>query len=341
MPVYNVAAFLEECIDSVLKQSFADFELITVNDGSKDGSLALLEAYAAKDSRVRVLSQENGGYGKAMNAGLAVAQGEYIAVVESDDFIAENMFERLITTAKEHNADAVKARCAYFWDRENGQRVFGDMDAYPEEMTNRPIYPIEEKTAYSLPLYICTGIYRHAWLKQHEIRFHETPGASYQDTGFWFQTLSFAKCIVWITDVLHFYRQTNPNSSINKASNYQTLYNEYEYIQKTMQEKAPDLWPELEPAFANDFFRGMYFDSTRLSDAVKVPFLKLVRPRIKAYVKKGFIAPPKEINSKKDLFLRCLLSIPLPVSRALVACLNLADKYYFRTKGKIRSMRKG
>ena len=88
VPVYNVEAYLARCVDSILAQSFADFELILVNDGTRDGSVSIMEDYAHRDGRVRLVHKENGGLSSARNAGLAVANGEYVIFIDSDDWIA-------------------------------------------------------------------------------------------------------------------------------------------------------------------------------------------------------------------------------------------------------------
>ena len=95
IPIYNVEAYLSQCLDSVLSQSLEDIEIVCVNDGSTDTSLTIVEEYAAKDRRIVIIDKENGGYGKAVNCGLDRAQGEYIAIIEPDDFIDPAMFEDL------------------------------------------------------------------------------------------------------------------------------------------------------------------------------------------------------------------------------------------------------
>ena len=95
VPVYKVENYLQKCIDSILAQTFTDFELILVEDGSPDGCPALCDAAAAKDARIRVLHQKNGGLSAARNAGLDVARGEWIGFVDSDDYIAPEMYETL------------------------------------------------------------------------------------------------------------------------------------------------------------------------------------------------------------------------------------------------------
>ena len=108
-PVYNVERYLRECLDSLVRQSMQDVEFICVNDGSKDGSLAILNEYAAKDSRFKIISQKNQGYGKAMNVGIKAASGDYIAILESDDFIGGDMLRFLYDVAVRNNADIVKS----------------------------------------------------------------------------------------------------------------------------------------------------------------------------------------------------------------------------------------
>ena len=95
VPVYNLERYLAECLDSIINQTFKDFEIICVNDGSVDGSLKILEQYAAKDSRIRIISQENCGLSAARNAGIAVANAELIYPLDSDDIIAPNCLEDL------------------------------------------------------------------------------------------------------------------------------------------------------------------------------------------------------------------------------------------------------
>ncbi|MFD2214019.1 glycosyltransferase family 2 protein [Metabacillus endolithicus] len=107
IPIYNVEKYLAKCLDSVLAQTFTDFELILVNDGSPDNCGVICDEYEKKDDRIIVIHKENGGLSSARNAGINVAQGEYIAFVDSDDFIHERMYEILHEAAKNLCADIV------------------------------------------------------------------------------------------------------------------------------------------------------------------------------------------------------------------------------------------
>jgi glycosyltransferase involved in cell wall biosynthesis len=105
VPVYNKEKYLDEAIGSILKQTWSDFELILVNDGSKDGSGVICDHYASLDSRIRVVHQANGGVSAARNTGLEMSRGAYIGFVDSDDVIEADMYELLIRNARQHNAD--------------------------------------------------------------------------------------------------------------------------------------------------------------------------------------------------------------------------------------------
>ena len=107
-PVYNVEAFLEKSLDSIINQTFKDLEIICINDGSTDNSLMILEKFAKKDSRIILINQENKGLGASRNIGITLAKGEYISFIDSDDYIENNMYEIMYKKAVEKDADIVE-----------------------------------------------------------------------------------------------------------------------------------------------------------------------------------------------------------------------------------------
>jgi len=107
VPIYQVEAYLPRCLDSILAQTFTDYELILVNDGTKDGSPAIMQAYAERDSRIRLVHKENGGLSSARNAGMDVASGEYIAFIDSDDYAEPTWLEDIVRAADETGAEQV------------------------------------------------------------------------------------------------------------------------------------------------------------------------------------------------------------------------------------------
>jgi glycosyltransferase involved in cell wall biosynthesis len=118
VPVYNAGKYLSQCIDSILNQTFMDFELLLINDGSTDNSGIICNEYALNDSRIRVFRKENGGVSSARNFGLDQAQGEWVTFVDSDDWLADNFLEQMLNKALESNVDAVFCNCFYAYDEE-------------------------------------------------------------------------------------------------------------------------------------------------------------------------------------------------------------------------------
>ena len=100
VPVYNTEKYLSKCLNSLIKQTYKDIEIIVVNDGSKDKSLEIAKKFAKQDNRIKVFNKENGGLSSARNFGIEKASGEYIGFVDSDDYIKENMFEILYNMIK-------------------------------------------------------------------------------------------------------------------------------------------------------------------------------------------------------------------------------------------------
>lgn len=124
VPVYNVEAYLAKCVQSLLDQTFSDLEILLVDDGSTDKSLAICDEYAAKDARIRVIHKENGGLSSARNAGIEAARGRYIGFVDSDDYVEPEMYERLYTLAEREGADIAIGSFRYCYaDREKAFTV--------------------------------------------------------------------------------------------------------------------------------------------------------------------------------------------------------------------------
>ena len=170
IPVYNTGEYLRACLDSVLAQTLEEWELILIDDGSRDSSGAICDEYAAKDDRVRVVHKENEGVSIARNLGLSLAQGEYVGFVDSDDRVEPEMFAALYAAARQSGADI--AMC-------DAVTVYGDgrTEADTIGRLNRSDFVCEEKWTPELLLELagsaCRCIYRRELLEQHQIRFPE------------------------------------------------------------------------------------------------------------------------------------------------------------------------
>jgi len=240
VPTYNVEKYLKECLDSVVNQTLNDIEIICVDDGSTDNSGKILDEYASKDNRIKVIHKKNGGYGKAMNVGLDNATGEYIGIVEPDDYIELNMYETLYNKAKEMDVDLIKADFNRFTGKGNNlEKSYNKLDA-SDCYYNIVINPQKDFTPFKFIMNTWSGIYKREFIEKNKIRHNETPGASFQDNGFWFQTFMFASKIYFVDKPFYMNRRDNPNSSVKNREKVYTFTEEYKFIRNII-DNNPDL----------------------------------------------------------------------------------------------------
>jgi len=236
IPTYNVEPFLVECMESVTRQTLKEVEIICVNDGSTDNSLEILQDYAKKDDRIVIITGPNAGYGSAMNKGLDKATGEYIAIVEPDDYISLTMYEDLYAIAKENDLDFVKADFFRFTTENNGNRrlIYNRLSG-DEESYNIVVTPGDKQETFKYIMNTWSGIYNRTFLEENKIRHHETPGASFQDNGFWFQTFCFAKKAMFVNKTYYNNRRDNVNSSVSNPDKVYCMNEEYDYIRRYLE----------------------------------------------------------------------------------------------------------
>ena len=242
IPVYNVERYLEECMESVLGQTLKEIEIICVNDGSSDGSPGILKEYARRDKRVILIDQENWGYGYAMNRGIERASGEYIGIVEPDDYVSLSMYAELYQKAKEYSLDLVKADFYRFKRDRSGSMQLYYNHLSPDIRDYHKVF--NSSTDPDTLRYIMntwSGIYRREFIVQNHIRHNETPGASFQDNGFFFQTFIYARRGMILDRPYYMNRRDNPDSSINSPEKVYCINVEYDYIRKLLL-KDSEIW---------------------------------------------------------------------------------------------------
>lgn len=211
VPVYKVEELLGRCVDSILNQSFSDFELILVDDGSPDRSGSICDEYARKDSRVRVIHKENGGLSSARNAGIEIALGDYFSFVDSDDMIHPELLRFLYNALLKHDADIASTRYISF-------REFK-----PDIV---PLYNVEEKLLLSgdfldslYPTHF-EQIGVSAWGKLYKSelfrKLRYPNGKIYEDLHIYLKLLQLCRRIVVVSEPMYYYY--TGNISITKSS---------------------------------------------------------------------------------------------------------------------------
>ncbi len=159
VPIYKVEEYLDECIKSIVKQTYKNLEIILVDDGSPDHCPELCDIWAEKDSRIKVIHKENGGVSSARNAGLDAAIGDFIAFVDSDDYLDSDMYEIMLTQIREHNADM--AQCGIVRENADGSvEVWDSFDAPIVVMENMKLLCSVGEAAGILPVSPCNKIFK-------------------------------------------------------------------------------------------------------------------------------------------------------------------------------------
>ena len=212
LPIYNVEKYLDRCMDSLLNQTLKDIEIIMVNDGSPDNCPSRCEEYAKKDERIKVIHKENAGLGYARNSGLDVATGEYIAFVDSDDYMGFNMYKTLYEQAIDKDADAVF--CGFRTEVRPDKWVYSDEVASDSHWTNDDVQKfmldmiasgvgVRAERIYQMSVW--HAIYRRSIIETNHIRFVSERDVASEDIPFQVDFLTRASNILYVKEIFYSY----------------------------------------------------------------------------------------------------------------------------------------
>ena len=280
MPVYNVEAYLPQSIESVLHQDHRNLELILIDDGSPDNSGAICDAYAAKDHRVRVIHQKNGGAAAAKNAGLRIASGTYLSFVDSDDFLEPNVFGYMLKTLQEQGADAVQ---------------FSFQDLYKDRvepqilkpcMMNEREYLARFPKDWTCPL-LWNKLYKRCLFEG--IFFEE--GHKIDDEYFTYQGFLNPCKVVFDDKIIYNYRRRDSSVMSSPKAGEQRILDGIDSIVKR-REKVLSRWPELRRVFDENYLDAIWYLSGNIYSTEKT--ITLLKAHLKAYFSRwGNTIPPR------------------------------------------------
>ena len=216
VPVYNTEMYVSKCIESILSQTYKNFELILVNDGSTDNSIFICNSYAIKDNRVNLINKENEGVSKARNTGIENATGKYITFVDSDDYISPNYLEVLINSIEETKADL--AICNY-------NRLYGTGTILPSGFAYKDFScdtdSVRELFIYNDKQFVLTAVvrlYSLELIKKNNISFHEDMSYG-EDYIFQLQYAMHSKKVSFLVSNVLYHRAEDNSFSLSKQSN--------------------------------------------------------------------------------------------------------------------------
>ena len=247
LPIYNVEKYLSECVESILAQTYSDFEILLVDDGSPDNCPALCDEWAKKDSRIKALHKPNGGLSDARNYGLEHAQGDYVVFVDSDDFwVNKDCLKRLMNVVDAHpKCDFIGFNCSYYYSDTN---TFNKWVAYDESLskpTDKDAVLRSLVASGTFPMSACLKIIKRKLLSEINLNFIK--GLLSEDIPWFIDLLEGTKKCMFINDYIYAYRQgvvgsiSNSFSVRNFNSILRIIDNELQKLEgRTFNEKTKD-----------------------------------------------------------------------------------------------------
>ena len=282
VPVYNVEKYLPKCLDSLVRQTLNELEIIVVDDGSKDGSGRIADQYAENHKNMVVVHKPNEGYGKTLNRGFSLAKGEYIGILESDDWCSPFMFERLYTQAKEKDVEVIKSDFYKWWGEKD---ISVNQSVAPHDVYNTKTNLRKNSALIFMQPSIWSSIYKRDFLEKNGIFLTETPGASYQDASFQHKVLFCVESLLVINESFIYYRQDNPNSSVYDKRKIFCVCDEYDECRSFLQEKGLPFASLLERARVGAYL----WNYNRLGEEGRCLFYPRMRDDFARIKKEGFL----------------------------------------------------
>ena len=249
MPVYNGEGCLRECLDSVCAQTLRDIEIICVDDGSSDGSLAILDEYAAKDSRVKVIAQPNSGAAVARNKGIDIASGEYLSILDSDDRFEPSMLEKMVARARRTDAQIVICRCDGFED--GTEKPVPMMWSLQDEFVPGEVFSGEqvgEALFFFTQGWAWDKLYLTSFVRENRLEFQNLKATN--DMRFTFLSLALAKRITTMSSVfVHQRRGRSGSISRSRQKNCDCFFYAMVSLREELQRRG--IWEIHKKAFEN------------------------------------------------------------------------------------------
>ena len=267
MPIYNAGDYIKDSLNNLLNQTLKDIEIICVNDGSSDNSLEIIEDFSKKDSRVKIINQENSGASIARNKGMKMAQGDFIHFIDADDIVAEDILEKLYYNAINNDSDFAVFKVARFDEKNidynhpiyDLERVFPEADFDNFGFTYSDIKMNVLNVAYAP----WTKFYRREFLEKNKMEFPDI--SAYNDILFHVKSMLKSSKISFVPEFLYFYRLDNVNSITNDPTKHFNIFNVIKSIEDFL----------IEEGFMDDFkYEFELFKLNQISRHMVVPISK-------------------------------------------------------------------
>ncbi|KAA8997969.1 glycosyltransferase [Paenibacillus spiritus] len=280
IPVHNSERYLRECLDSISLQALPDMEFLCIEDSSTDQTREIIKEYKAKDGRFRMIIDPDSSYGHKINRGIEEASGKYIGIVESDDKVDQDMFATLFRYAEDNKADYVKSDFKPFVT-ERKRDIHLQLHIVNTPSFYKTILDISADPLFivNVDIAIWTGIYNKSFLQRNQIRLTESPGASYQDTGFFFFTSLYAQRAYFLDEAFYWYRTDNAASSTKDLNKAFAIIEEFKQIREQLPEELNQVAKVLS-ALAVRKYIAYEWNLSRLEGELQEAFLEEIREEL-------------------------------------------------------------
>lgn len=337
VPICNVENFLDQCLESVRAQTFSDIEILCLNDGSRDASSSIMHRHAEADDRIICVDKQNEGYGATCNRGLDMARGEYVAIVEPDDFLLPDMFEQMLALNDELGGlDVVKTPWIELHEWNNPDTLYERVGSLfgmlptskkPFTIADAPILLEGHPSIWS-------ALYRRGFLNDEGIRFHPYPGAGWADNPFLVQTLCCAKRIGYLDKAFYCYRADLPGSTANHLTEEKIALPFVRWLDMTNEMKALGVTDEgIWRAHAVRAFN--YVDDAIADDGWDNPVVKRMTRQVFEALPERYVLRCAKLSPAKKRFYFEVLEKPVPAISPMPYCGHLARQaaHSLRTLG--------
>lgn len=279
--VYNIAAYLPQCVDSILSQDYENLEVILIDDGATDGSGAICDRYAAQDSRVRVIHQKNGGAAAAKNAGLRTATGEYLTFVDGDDYLEPKVYGYMMDVLLGSGADVAEFTFRDVYRSHQEEQVF---------YSGRKVVKAQEYLTWYLNRWHCALLWNKVYKRSLFAGIFFEEGHKIDDEYFTYQGILNADTLVCDDRIIYNYRQRGSSAMRSPASQNQLALDRIDCVSKrrrVVAERVPELRKTFDIGFLDALvYMSQYPDNTQDS-------IRLLKSELKRYLKEGNTFPPK------------------------------------------------
>ena len=282
LPVYNVANYLRKCLDSLVNQTFKDFEVICVNDGSTDLSLGILEGYSLTDSRFKIITQENQGLSGARNTGIQHVQGDYILFVDSDDWLEETALEQLYEHVEGFNSDITMFKFKYYNENssEFSEGPFTNLEVIdPSFYTGNFYYMDVLDIIFKISHAPFNKLYRTSFLKDLDAQFMH--GSYYEDLEFFYKVFLKAKKVSVLPEYLYFYRIRDKSISTSGDEGSFDIFNILETTKGYLLDA--DIYSQVKNEWLMFIIVNLKYVYLRLNDNLKNQFIQEMKDKFDEY----------------------------------------------------------